>query len=507
MPLLSRRRGESLTAAAQIITRDDLSGGLWNDGKISQPWQTSAWAFYDTLPEIHYPTQFTANSIGRFQFRIGVISAADPTGQPDTEPPGADESDDPVTILAREALAQLDGPFGDVRSLARRYAMNMMVTAEGYLIGSDVGDSIDWEFLSVSEIAVEGETVFRNFFGDPSRNGAEPINPNFIRRFWMSHPRFSYSPDGPLKSLQDDCERLRILNDSMTARLLNRLSQAGILFVPNTLSIANDPGPPNGEGPIVTDPFALKLLATFERQIVQREKGVIPIVVRGPDAAGEKIRHITLDRVIDESEMQLRAELRKNIAVGLDLPPEIQTSMSEMSHWSSWSVMDSTVRSHLKPLADGFAEGITRVYIWPYLRELNVPEEEIRRRVCVADDAEVIARPNAAEDGRALHDRITISDASLRERSGAAESDAPDDQEYVRQLGRKINDPYLATFGMGIADDIDWTKVSGSRGGAPGVGGTPPSRWPADSSDPAGAPGEGEAGDLPPDTNQQRVGS
>jgi hypothetical protein len=500
MALLSRRRGEALTAAAQIVSREDLSGGTLSGGTISQAWQSAAWSFYDTLPEIHYPTQFTANSIGRFKFRIGVIPADDPTGVPVIL-----ETPDPITRLANEGLAELHGPFGDVSDIARRYAMNMMLAAEGYLIGTDKSDDVEWEFLSVSELGVDpaNGTVFRNHYGDPTQQNSVEISPTYIRRFWMSHPRFSYAPDGPMKALQDDCERLRILNDSMTARLLNRLSQAGILFIPNTLSIANDPGVTNGDGPIVSDPFALKLLATFERQIIERQKGVIPIVVRGPDQAGDKIRHITLDRVIDESEMQLRAELRNNITTGLDLPPEMQTSLGEANHWQTWGIMDSTLRSHLRPIADGYADGLTSTYIWPYLRALDVDPVELRRRVVVADASEIVARPNEAEDGRALHDRITISDKALRMRSNAAEADAPDEDEYVRHLGRKINDPYLATFGMNIADDIDWTKVSSRTGGAPGVGGTPPSREPTDPNDPAGAPGEGEAGEEPEQNEDQ----
>ena len=37
--------------------------------------------------------------------------------------------------------------------------------------------------------------------------------------------------------------------------------------------------------------------------------------------------------------------------------------------------------------------------------------------------------------------------------------------EYVRWVGVKVNDPYLATYGMDEADDIDWSKVGTKKAG------------------------------------------
>ena len=69
-------------------------------------------------------------------------------------------------------------------------------------------------------------------------------------------------------------------------------------------------------------------------------------------------------------------------------------------------------------------------------------------------------KTNIAEDARQLHDRIVVSSKAARRMSGVEETDAPTEEEYVRQLGVAAGDPYLATFGLSIADKIDWEKVS-----------------------------------------------
>lgn len=172
---------------------------------------------------------------------------------------------------------------------------------------------------------------------------------------------------------------------------------------------------------------------------------------------------------------------------------------SDFTGNSSWSVSDSAF-VHLLPYAQGFADLLTMTVLWPLLRDAirfnnwDYTELDVRRHKIIPDGSDVISRPNEAEDGRQLHDRMVISDKALRDRSGVGEGDEPTEDEYVRQIGRRINNPYLATYGMDVHDKIDWEEMAAVAAGPgrPGVGSTDEAHRPADSSDPAGAPGEGD---------------
>jgi len=794
-----------------------------------RPWQAQAWDFYRVLPEVRYPANFIGNALSRFTMRPGLIDDDSPTA--DARIPDAKKR--PAIIgAAEDILAGLEGPQGGVSEIQRRYGLNMNVAADGWMLGLDQRNApTDWEFVSTNELQFHHdgrgeERAYRDSLGHgegPKEDDLLPTKGIYTQRFWYSHPEYSMQADGPLESLSDDCQRLIDLNDSISARLLSRLASAGILFLPNSLSMPISPQP-EGSDLANMDPIIATIISYMTQAMANRDSaaGKLPIIMRGPDDLGEKIKHITLDRVIDESEMKLRDELRQTITRGQDLPVETQTEMGGLNHWcvddqtealtrdgwksqsdlrigdevftlnpetgfsewqpvldiycadvvnepvrvmdgrghssvttlahrwlvdrersgglvrefttseaintscaiptsafptdlprstkwtdelvelvawfgtdgylngvsgqihqshtrspervdrirvaltrvfgpavdamrglevpawretiqsnesafggpitvfrlnaeatavltdhapgrvvgrdfifdltasqlllfttvaeladgrhhrqgrsdlwqknttaidayelalilsgrsvsrhpdmggvqvsallgqhvvpmkaahqskrptlgsytgivwcpttengtwfarrkgtsyftgnSSWSVSDATV-GHLQPPADRFADGLTRVFLRPALRELDFEESEVMSVVVIADDSNVVTRPNAAEDYRQLHDRITVSDRVLREKAGAEELDAPTDEEAVRILGRKSNNPYLATYGLPINDEIDWDKVAsvGSSVGAPGVGGTPPSRLPADSSNPAGAPGD-----------------
>lgn len=486
----------AVTASAAIV---DLSKPIVAEmaKAARRPWQDVAWSFYRTVPEVRYPANWKGNALSRFVLRIGVWDPDDPTAPPQIAE-GSQRTD--LVRAAEDVVMSLEGSQGGPPEIMKRYSINMDIAADGWLTGTDVSkDETDWEFLSIRELVfnnADGEMkAYRDPVGDGSVDTSNPalaFSPRYSQRFWMSHPERSQQADGALESLRDDIERLKALNESITARLVSRLATAGLLFIPNSVTLPVKPENVSEQAALAEDPFIRELIAYFEATMLNRgtAAGALPVLLRGPDDVGDKIRHITLDRTIDKTEMSLRSELRETIVRGQDLPDEVQTGLGDASHWSAWSVMDSTVRNHLQPQADRFASGLTRVFLRPALRAMlgDVDPAELRRVCILADGSAAVARPNEAEDGRQLHDRYTISDAALRKRSGAVEDDAPDEVELVHQLGRKIHDPYLATFEMPVADRIDWEKVGTTGPGAPGVGGTPNGRRPADSSDPVGDP-------------------
>lgn len=823
-PMVSDPIGH-VTASAQIV---DLSKSVEvrRQRLARREWQRYVWGFYRTLPEVRYPANYIGNALSRFTMRPALLDPDSPTADPRVP-----ESKNRPAIIgaAEDILAGLQGPQGGIGEIQRRYGLNMNIAADGYLFAppAERGRDAEWEFLSTNELRfTEWRGVGERAWRDPLGSGDDPTEDDlipddaYLRRFWYSHPEYSQQADGPLEALKDDCQRLLDLNDSISGRILSRLASAGILFIPNSISMPITPQP-EGSDLADMDPVIATIIDMMQKAIQNRgtAAGVMPIIMRGSDEAGEKIKHITLDRVIDEGEMRLRDELRTTITRGQDLPVEVQTGMGSSNHWcvddetqvlttegwkhrvdlavgdevltlnpttgcsewgpvlamyeadvvdepmlametrghsslttmahrwlvdhqrhgrefltsdrltsecaiptaapcdalptqakwdddlvelvawfgtdgymhtrsgqihqshtrspdrvdrirgaltrtfgpsvgvgrvdgpawreviqsndsayggpitvfrlnvsatavltehapgrvislpfvlsltraqlalfmdvvemadgrhyrqgkhdlwqknetaidayemaailngqsvsrrpdqggtqlsvlssshvvplkaiqqgrrstdatytgvvwcpttpngtwlarrngstyftgnSSWSISDSTLTVHLQPLADRFADGLLRVFLRPALASLDMFDpQEIATVAVVADGSNVVTRPNAAEDYRQLHDRITVGDSALREKSGAEEADKPTEEEYVRIMGRRINSPYLATFDMPVAERIDWEKVKvGTPSGAPGVGGEPSSRLPADSGDPAGAPGD-----------------
>lgn len=490
-PRRSRSGPSTITAAAAPIrpSDDKLIASL---STVQRPWQTSAWNFYKSMAEIHYPASYKGNALSRFRLYIGEIPQDSPTAEP-REMEGDKRSD--LYRAAEDILASLDSMFGGHAELLRLYGINISVAADCWLVGVDLAGDTEWEILSISELKAQNDGTWQRY----PAGGSTPLDewkPQYANRMWRKHPEFSALADGPMQSLVGDCERLAVLNRSLTNRLLSKLAQAGYFFVPSSMTISGAPEAPTGDGALGTDPMMVALLGQAQRSVLEGSGSFIPTGIRGPAAEGEAIRFINMDRTIDRVEMELRSELRDNIARGIDLPPEVQQGMGSGTHWSTWAVSDSSYQDHILPDARDFAASLTRCLLWPLLDDWNKAngskssKADVRRLIVDGDGSAVVTRPNAAEDMRQLHDRIVISDAALRKGAGADDDDAPSEEEFVRQLGRKINHPYLATYGLDIQDDVDWdivAKVS-SGPGAPGAGGTPESRRPVDN----GTPGRSE---------------
>lgn len=494
MALFTRKPqpGNAIVASARDVRVGDESA-VTAIAAVRQPWQTHAWDLFYKLAEIHYPASYIGASLGRFTFPVGQIPKDDPTA--DATIPKKDERTD-LYRAAEDIMFAFEGPLGGPSELARLYAMNMMIAADCWLTGRDHQGQPEWEVLSVNELKSEGGK-FKRYSVSNARPDPEWA-PQYVKRIWRASPERTQIADSAMSSLIADCQRLVALNESMTSRIVNRLIQAGLMVIPSEFSIET-PAAPDGSGQANLDPFMLKFLNDAQQAMLNRDKPVIPTVIRGPAQYADAIRFVTMDRTIDRVEMELRSELRHNINTGIDLPPEVSEGMGGATHWSAWAIGDSAF-AHLLPEAGRWADALTREYLWRGLRSwveetrANFTEADIRHLVVLPDGSNVVVRPNAAEDGRQLRDRFAISDSALRLRSGAADEEKPTDEEYVRMLGQKINNAYLATYGLEVQGKIDWEKSKevGSTAGAPGVGGTPPSRRPADSSDPAGAPGEGD---------------
>jgi len=497
MSILSRAKPNAIIASATTVSPDDQAV-IQRIKAARRNWQLQAADLYHQLAELHYPANYKGAALSRFAYPVGVIPEGNKDSRPIVLESGARNA---LDSAAEDAMFALEGPLGGMPEMARLYAINMAMAGDGWLVGNDREDATEWEFLSIKElIATDQGGWIRNSTGSPTGPAEMGYKPDYVKRFWRADPFFTQVADSAMSALVSDCQQLVALNQSITSRLVTRLAQAGILFLDSSLQVPGAIEAPTGDGAPVSDPFYQKFLNTLESAILDRASpaGSIPIIVRGQGGPQDLIKFITMDRTIDRVEMELRAELRNNIATGQDLPTEAQQGLGDATHFQAWNVGDSTYSSHLLPEAQRWADGITRTYLWPALRAWNKDngekygEADIRRRVVVADGSAVITRPNRGQDMKdAAAIPGVIKDSYLRDALDIPDEAKPDEEEALRQMGRHINNPYLATFGLGIHDRVDWSKVAATPAGEgrPGQGGTPPSKRPADPSDPTGAPG------------------
>lgn len=474
-----------LAASAAIIAPNDRAQ-LQSISDARQKWQKPAWDNYDKLGEIHYPANFLGGSLSRFEFHVKRKIFRN----------GKTIFEDLADDDCNKAMDEFENGDG-MSELARLFAINWTVAADCWLIGRNEPGGVEWKLYSSEAVELAPEAVEgRKIIVEGEVYPADTM----YRRVWRSHPKRRKEADGAMQSLEHTCKQLVDLNDSISAQVQSRLASAGLLFIPNTIQIPAAQSRPDGTGLTAKDPLIGYLMDVFELAIQDRSSaaGRVPIALRGPETAGQHIRHIVLDRLLNDQELALRNELRHAIFTGLDLPPEVTSGLGKLSHWTSWSVMDSSYRIHMLPIGEAWADAVTKIYLRPYLLAAQRSAEEIRDFCIVADGSNAVVRVNEADDTRQLRDRGAISLKALRERNSLEETDAMPEEEMIRWIGEKLLDPYLATFGLDIAKKIDWSKVAKTqpKPGPPAAPGNAERPKVGNSNTTAGRPGGGAGGNA-----------
>lgn len=132
---------------------------------------------------------------------------------------------------------------------------------------------------------------------------------------------------------------------------------------------------------------------------------------------------------------------------------------------SSWSASEDELRVSVRPDLDTLCWALTRLVLWKRLQDSGFSPGRVQKYVVSYDLSKAQSHQNIAEDARQLNDRLVIGPAATREASGFEERHAPTDIEYIRAVGVKANDVYLATYGMSEAEKFDWTKIGSAKTG------------------------------------------
>jgi hypothetical protein len=410
-----------------------------------------------------------------------------------------------------ELVQSITSRFGGVRGLMERYYTLMQVPGQGFLTkvrdGLDGTGNLDgYWVLSASEVQQEGDVEARARAKDPitwrmkrsgSRNGNASMTrqiraEDFLGRLWTPDHEFTQDVNSPLQSINSMCEQLNTLTESISGRLRQRFTHAGILLIPNEINDAAISGNTPTDGKFSHDKVMNYLIHVMTTNVVNHAQGMaaIPILLKGPAAVLDMVRHITEESTIAETDLTLRAELIGRILTALDQPSGSTTDGEGENHWRSWKTADDERRIAVVPHVEAFCHALTRMTLWPQLEGRNRKPGDIMKWVVWYDLSRADVRANQEESARQLWDRVGVSTAYLRGLAGAGDDDAPVGDDYVRQVGVIIKNPILACHGLeGV--EVDWDRAA-AWGKTPG----PTADSPADEQEVG--PGTGDPGSPNP---------
>lgn len=408
----------------------------------TQGWQEEAWIRYDQIPELRYGAGWLSNACSRTRLYVGEI---DPNGSSE---PIAVEDGDQVQLPLDELFG---GQIGHSEML-RRLAIHLNIPGESYLVGFDHTNPDTgkperrWVCASSDEIDNRRNPPKLRLTDSDEHVDLDPSNTTIIR-LWRPHPRIGWEADSPVRGLRGPLKQLLDLDAHVSASAQSRLAGAGILFVPDDISLAA-PAESDGVNPVDGDPFLAALIEAMVTPLNNRDSAaaVVPLVARVPRDALKAIQHVKFDTPFDARVDELRTAAIRRIASGLDIPPEVMLGLGDVNHWSAWQIEESAVKLHVEPLLALICDALTTRYLRPSLEKMG--HTDAADYAIWFDTSDVVMRANKGPDAIALYDKGLLSaEATLRE-NGFSEEDAPDDDEARLMFLKRIalDNDYLTPY-------------------------------------------------------------
>jgi hypothetical protein len=498
--------GSAVVASAALISKDRVRSVV---GQRSD-WQADAWELYDSVPELRFGVSWVANACSRARLYIGRI---DPDGSSAPTPINADYESKDFTEqgLTVEQVATLLAPLEELAGgqlgqseMLRRMAIHLNVPGESYLVGFDNPETGErqWLVVSAGELSSSGGGLKVQLPDMPNHQIEIDPTQATVLRIWRPHGEYAYKADSPLVALRGALRELLDISAHITATAESRLAGAGVLFVPDELTIPT-PEASEGANPLHADPFTAALIQAMAAPLKNRDSAsaVVPLVIRGPSSAGESLKHISFATEFDKNAEGLRQSAIRRVATGMDMPPEVLLGLGDSNHWSAWQIEESGIKLHIEPLLGLICDAFTAHFYQPALKAMGFAAAE--RYAIWYDTTELTQRPNRSPESMEAFDKGLIGAAPTRRELGFSDEDAPTDDERNRALIVKIVSaaPSLApsllpllgitipetvaakAVADAVADDPD---AAVAKGGA--IPGLPTAPRPAPTPAPAAAP-------------------
>ena len=456
------RRPRVLTAASKRIDLDSKMEAQ-RQRLLRQNWQLSSYTYYDSIPELGYAIEFIAHCVGRLRIFVGALSENGTSDLPVA-------IDDPILDAPPEVIEACTNALRDLgngrialSNVMETLSINISVTGEAFLLGQEdpITGIVTWTIRSIEEIVIYNDEVMLR--EGPMTNvgllGLVPLDPAYtlVTRMWNPHPRFKLLAQSAMRRLCNTCEDILIMRRIIRATGRSRLAGRGILLVPAELDI---PVLNDDNSSLSGDDFMSKLTDAMITPIRNEgdASGVVPLVIEGPAEVLKEFRWLDFASTFDEQAMKVRAELIENMAVGLDIPAEIITGITDANHWTAYQVSTDTYRQHIEPHGLTLADMLTSSFLRPYFSTCNLDpatvDAWVQRIVIGIDPTELVTPTDLSKSAQELYALGAISAKSLRKYNGFTDEDAPTPDEFLAWLISKQRS-WPANLSLGVVHGLN----------------------------------------------------
>lgn len=379
------------------------------------PWQELAWGAFHTIDIFHYGIMWIGNIISRAS--LTCLENGAPTKNP-------------AALAAMEAF--FGGKEGQTEFL-RMAAIHMSVVGDGYIVGQEVEGDDDWMVAPAVRIKA-GADNYR-------MDGTDLVDALVIR-FWRPDPVDPNRSDAPTRSMLPILNQLTELTEYVSAQLDSRLSGNGILIVPQEVTFPASIDNPDASTTQQAGfrAFLEELNATMEASRQDRNSAAArtPLGMMVPAEFVDAVKHLTLWTPLDEHAKEMRDDVLRRVALGMDMPPEALLGTGDTNHWGAWQIEDSLIKSHSEPLLDLITEAVTVGYLRVVLEAGGMDPETAQTFAVGADTSKMRLRPDRSKEAIELNDRMMLSDEATLRETGFEPADAMDPKEVARKLAIKM---------------------------------------------------------------------
>jgi hypothetical protein len=430
--------------------RMGLSEEAWRGYRFTdEAWQRQAWDFYDTNPQLHNAVDY----IGAASSMIRIfVAEVDENGVRQ----GEVDDDEEIGALAETLFG---GPANKAEML-RAIGESLTVAGECFIIGKSRrgGNSDQWWVAAPGEVRKNGDTIYVNM----GRAVREEITGNdTVIRTWTPHPRRAYLADSPVRALLGLLYEMEQMQMFIRAQMNSRIANATILPVPSTLAV------PKGDNQAVaTDDIYQQLFEVITSNLEGKGTAaqVAPILWQMPLAelqAMAGVVPIRFDSPLSDQAIELRREQQQKLAIGMNVPVEIQLGGQEMNHWSIWWAGEEFIVKTIMPLFNRIVDALTVAYLIPALKALG---KDPKRYTYWYDTAPLANSANKLADALNLYNANPpiVSAETVRREGGYNDADAPSEEEIGARFIKEVilRDPTLfaiAALREEIGIDVDTT--------------------------------------------------
>lgn len=429
-PVIEETGGSLIASAVRL----GLSEDAWRGYRFTdEAWQRQAWDFYDTNPQLHNAVDYIGSAASMIRIFVAEV---DEHGVRQGETKDAE-----VGALAETLFG---GPANKAEML-RGIAESLTVAGECFVLGKAKrsAPSDQWWVAAPGEVRKNGDVVYVNM----GRAQREELNPgsDIVIRVWTPHPRRAYLADSPVRALLGLLFEMEQMQQFVRSQLVSRIANATILPVPSTLAV------PKGDNQAVaTDDIYQQLYEVITSNLEGKGTAaqVAPILWQMPLAelqAMAGVVPIRFDSPLSDQAIQLRNEQQQKLAIGMNVPVEIQLGGQEMNHWSIWWAGEEFIVKTMQPLFNRIVDALTTAYLFGALRRLG---KDPKRFTYWYDTAPLANSANKLADALNLYNAPggpIVSAETVRREGGYNDADAPTQDEindlFIKQV--ILRDPTL----------------------------------------------------------------